>query len=247
MNYGRSLLADLRGLTAVTLAMHALVANAQLSVSPQADLQQLAETITGDGVLIQNPVMTCHQDGFGEFTYGGGPLGINEGIILTSGTIGNAVGPNDVENKSFQQFTSGSTILDIVTGRTTRDACMFEFDIIPGGDSLTFDFVFASEEYNEWVGSQYNDVFGFFISGPGIAGDPGIGNDHNIALVPGTNQAITINNINNGSNSAFYHDNVRWVHPRPAGARRGAALPDLPPEADRGRCQRPQMGFGRVH
>ena len=208
MNYGRSLLADLRGLTAVTLAMHALVANAQLSVSPQADLQQLAETITGDGVLIQNPVMTCHQDGFGEFTYGGGPLGINEGIILTSGTIGNAVGPNDVENKSFQQFTSGSTILDIVTGRTTRDACMFEFDIIPGGDSLTFDFVFASEEYNEWVGSQYNDVFGFFISGPGIAGDPGIGNDHNIALVPGTNQAITINNINNGSNSAFYHDNA---------------------------------------
>ena len=65
---------------------------------------------------------------------------------------------------------------------------MFEFDIIPSGDSLKFNFVFGSEEYNEWVGSQYNDVFGFFISGPGITGDPGIGNDHNIALIPNTNQ-----------------------------------------------------------
>ena len=197
-----------RSLAALTGLAAASLLNAQLTVSSQTDLQQLAQAITGDGVLIQNPVMTCHQDGYGEFTYTGALLGIEEGVLLTSGTIGNAVGPNDVENKTFQQQTSGSPILDVVTGRTTRDACMFEFDIIPGGDTLTFDFVFASEEYNEWVGSQYNDVFGFFISGPGIPGDPGIGNDHNIALVPGTNQAITINNINNGSNSSYYYDNA---------------------------------------
>ncbi|MBS1568484.1 MAG: choice-of-anchor L domain-containing protein [Bacteroidetes bacterium] len=181
---------------------------AQLSVSPQTDLQQLAQTITGPGVTISNPQVTCHADGFGEFTYAGSLLGIDQGVLLTSGTIANAIGPNDVANKTFQQQAAGDPLLDMVTGRTTKDACKFEFDIIPAGDSLRFDFVFGSEEYNEWVGSQYNDVFGFFISGPGITGDPGAGNQHNIALIPGTGQAVTINNVNNGSNQAYYFDNA---------------------------------------
>lgn len=191
-----------------TLALAASLTFGQLAVSPQTDLIQLARAITGPGVVIANPQVDCHDDGFGEFQYSGSLLGIDEGILLTSGTISNAVGPNDVEDKTFSQGRPGNTLLDTVTGRETRDACKFEFDVIPAGDSLRFDFVFASEEYNEWVGSQYNDVFGFFISGPGIIGDPGIGNDKNIALVPGTNQAVTINNVNNGSNASFYFDNA---------------------------------------
>ena len=183
-------------------------AAAQLTVNQQADPLQLAQTIAGAGVRIANPVIDCHVDGFGEFSYTGSLLGINEGIILTSGTVDNAIGPNNVSNKSFQQYRPGSALLDVVTGRTTHDACRFEFDVIPGGDSLHFDFVFASEEYNEWVGSQYNDVFGFFISGPGITGDAGIGSDHNIALIPNSTQAVTINNVNNGSNTVHYFDNA---------------------------------------
>lgn len=182
--------------------------HAQLQVSAQTDLQQLARTITGPGVIISNPQINCHPQGYGQFQYSGPLLGIDEGILLTTGTIQNTVGPNDVENKTFQQNRPGNPILNTVTGRTTYDACMFEFDVIPAGDSLRFDFVFGSEEYNEWVGSQYNDVFGFFISGPGITGDPDIGNDKNIALIPGSNQAVAINNVNNGSNAGYYYDNA---------------------------------------
>lgn len=183
------------------------LAHAQLTVNSQTDLYQLAQTITGDGVTISNPEITCHAQGYGEFHYTGSLLGINEGILLTSGKITNAIGPNDQENKTYDQGRNGDNLLNTVTGRNTKDACKFEFDIIPAGDSLKFDFVFASEEYNEWVGSQYNDVFGFFISGPGISGDPGIGAEHNIALIPGTNQAVTINNVNNGSHASHYYDN----------------------------------------
>ncbi len=198
-----------RILTACLLAAAlAPASRAQLVVNPQTNLQQLARTITGPGVSIANPQITCHADGFGEFTYTGSLLGIDQGVLLTSGSISNAVGPNNVANKTFQQQTGGDPILNTVTGRTTKDACKFEFDVIPAGDSLRFDFVFGSEEYNEWVGSQYNDVFGFFISGPGITGDPGIGSDHNIALIPGTNQPVTINNVNNGSNQAYFFDNA---------------------------------------
>ncbi|MBK8499596.1 MAG: choice-of-anchor L domain-containing protein [Flavobacteriales bacterium] len=182
--------------------------DAQLMVNPQTDLQALAQAIAGDGVRIANPVIDCHGSGYGEFTYSGSLLEVSGGVILTSGHIDNAIGPNTVTNRTFQQNYPGDPLLNTVTGRTTYDACRFEFDVIPGGDTLSFDFVFASEEYNEWVGSQFNDVFGFFISGPGISGDAGIGNDHNIALVPATTQAVTINNVNAGSNSAHYYFNA---------------------------------------
>ncbi|MBK7621003.1 MAG: choice-of-anchor L domain-containing protein [Flavobacteriales bacterium] len=100
-----------------------------------------------------------HRD-MGNSPYTGSVLGISEGVLLTSGRITETIGPNDVENKSFQQGTNGNALLDVVTGRNTKDACLFEFDIIPSGDSLRFNFVLGSEEYNEWVGrstTTYSD------------------------------------------------------------------------------------------
>ncbi len=214
-------LRSIRAFASLTSLVVSSLAFAQLTVSPQTDLQALARAITGPGVTISNPQITCHGQGYGEFQYAGQLLGIDEGILLTTGTRANAVGPNNAENTTFQQNTAGDATLNLVTGRTTYDACKFEFDVIPGGDSLRFDFVFGSEEYNEWVGSQYNDVFGFFISGPGITGDPGIGNQKNIALIPGTNQAVTINNVNNGSNANFFHDNAGGQYLQYDGITRG--------------------------
>ncbi|MDX9752113.1 MAG: choice-of-anchor L domain-containing protein, partial [Flavobacteriales bacterium] len=145
------------------LLLMAGMGRAQLTVSPQTDLLELAGAISGPGVQISNVTIDCHGAGYGEFSYTGNVLSVSEGVLLTSGSIDNAVGPNNVEDRSFEQFTPGNALLDQVTGRTTYDACKLEFDVIPGGDSLRFNFAFASEEYNEWVGSQYNDVFGFFI------------------------------------------------------------------------------------
>lgn len=82
---------------------------------------------------------------------------------------------------------------------------MLQFDFVPTGDSLSFRFVFGSDEYLEFVGS-INDVFGFFLSGPGING-PYSNNATNIALVPGTNLPVSINNVNDVSNSAYYINN----------------------------------------
>ncbi|MBS1580753.1 MAG: choice-of-anchor L domain-containing protein, partial [Bacteroidetes bacterium] len=218
----RPLLPILRRAVLAAIAVLGFTASyGQLTVNSQTDLQQLARTITGSGVAISNPQITCHSQGYGEFRYTGSLLGIPEGILLTTGKITNAIGPNDEENTTFQQNTGGDNMLNTVTGRSTKDACKFEFDIIPAGDSLKFDFVMGSEEYNEWVGSQYNDVFGFFISGPGITGDPGIGSYRNIALVPGTQQAVTINNVNNGSNASRFYDNAGGQHIQYDGFTRG--------------------------
>lgn len=185
--------------------------NAQLIVSNTLTPTQLAQLISGPGVQISNPVINCGQNGYGKYNALSSNLNISEGLLLTTGKISNAIGPNDSTNTTwyFGNKTSANTytLLNSYTGRTTYEYCEFEFDIIPQGDTIKFDFVFASEEYEEWVGSQYNDVFGFFISGPGITGDPGAGIYKNIALLPNSSTPVTINNVNQNSNTQYYQNN----------------------------------------
>lgn len=85
---------------------------------------------------------------------------------------------------------------------------VLEFDFIPTSNQVSFEYVFASNEYPGYTCSQYNDIFGFFISGPGING-PFINNSENIALVPNpddptsyTNTPVIINTINSGTPSS---------------------------------------------
>ena len=96
---------------------------------------------------------------------------------------------------------------------STSDAVILEFDFVPSSNVAAFNFVFASDEYLQWIGSVFNDVFAFFVSGPGItgpysspAGFPG--GSANVALVPGTNTPITISTIHPTSNAAFYVQNT---------------------------------------
>ncbi|MCC7501275.1 MAG: hypothetical protein IT229_02015, partial [Flavobacteriales bacterium] len=65
MKTPRILLAS-RSLLVALLSATALVSSAQLLVTPQTDLQQLAASITGPGVQISNPTISCDPLGFGE-------------------------------------------------------------------------------------------------------------------------------------------------------------------------------------
>ncbi len=93
-----------------------------------------------------------------------------------------------------------------------------EFDFTPSGDTVKFNFVFASEEYTTYINTVFNDAFGFFVSGPGFTGPfsspAGFPNGaENLAVVPGTNTPITISTIYNAPgqippalNDAYYLD-----------------------------------------
>jgi len=137
-------------------------------------------------------------------------VGIPNGFVMASGDVQVVIGPNS----SGGQTLGGGTNFDgpdpdlnaISTGFGINDWTIIEFDFIPQGDSIKFNYVWGSEEYMEWVNSSFNDVFGFFLSGPGISG-PFSNGSINIALVPGTNLPVTIDNVNANSNGAYYVDN----------------------------------------
>ncbi|MEO6165998.1 MAG: choice-of-anchor L domain-containing protein [Chitinophagales bacterium] len=147
----------------------------------------------------------------GFFDGSGTNLGINAGIMMTSGSVYNAIGPNDNSSITLANNTYGDADLDALSGFPTYDACIIEMDVIPSLDTLYFKYVFGSEEYSEWVGSSFNDVFAFYISGDGITGE------QNIALVPGTSNPVAVNSINCiNSNQDYYVCNSLSDCPAPA-------------------------------
>jgi len=151
---------------------------------------QLAQSLVGTSVAVSNVTFTGDLSAAGSFTGGfSDGLGIDGGVILASGNISLAATTPNTDGKTASMSTSPSGDTDLnslIPGYTTYDASILEFDFVPNSSTLSFQYVFASEEYNYYVNSSYNDVFGFFING------------QNIALIPGTTTPVSINNVNRG-------------------------------------------------
>ncbi len=143
----------------------------------------------------------------GYFEGGGNIFGMNSGIIISSGDIKLAEGPNeDLESTFAYNVPSVDPDINAFSTASPFDVAGIEFDFVPVGQTVSFDYAFASEEYCEFVGSIFNDVFGFFVSGPGING-PYADGAINVALVPNTNDFVAINSINHLQNSNLYIKN----------------------------------------
>ena len=178
-----------------------LVANslgfAQLTTVVQDPVSLVQNVLLGDpNINVSNIVFHGATNAIGRFNATGTNLGINSGIVMTTGTIiGNQdgpIGPNNSASAGIDNGTPGYQLLTNIVGRQTYNASVLEFDFQTCSDSIEFRYVFASEEYPEYVGSEFNDVFGFFISGPGFSGQ------QNIARLPNGN-VVAINNVNNGN------------------------------------------------
>lgn len=147
----------------------------------------------------------------GTFSNGQSSIGIEEGLILSTGSVLNAHGPNTSTNftTNFNNTTPDPDLAQMIDNPLIpiQDVAVLEFDFTPTASQVSFKYVFASEEYCDFVNTLYNDAFGFFISGPGIDG-PFSNNAINIARVPGSADFVAINNINHLTNSTFYVDNI---------------------------------------
>ncbi|RJG01865.1 choice-of-anchor L family PEP-CTERM protein [Noviherbaspirillum sedimenti] len=168
-------------LAALTLSMAASSASA-LVVTANNNATALANALGGSGVSISNATFlsTASSTATGTFTGGADSVGFASGVLLTTGTVNCAPGPNTSAN----------------CGDTSGTTTSLKFDFTSDTGNVYFKYVFASEEYNEWVGSQFNDQFELRLNGV------------NVALLPGAGGVVSINNVNNGSNAAYYRDNT---------------------------------------
>ena len=197
--------------------------NAQISIlntPPNNNPNHLINNVlVGGGVSISNVSFTGSNQQIGAFS-SGNSIGMDSGIVMSSGHAldadlgGNpAAGwPGNGTPASGNSCNTGSgicadlySVANLVPGMIGQwfsvsdinDMCVLEFDFIPDSDTIRFNYSFGSEEYLTWVNTQYNDVFGFFISGPGITGPysspPGFPNgSQNIAVVPNSNPPLPI-------------------------------------------------------
>lgn len=105
-------------------------------------------------------------------------------------------------------------LLSLINGFNVTNGSIVEFDFVAANDSMAFSYIFASAEYSGFTCSYFNDVFGFFLSGPGINGTF-TNNAINIATIPGTNTPVSINTVNSGiptggSPSTCLNANPNW-------------------------------------
>jgi gliding motility-associated-like protein len=206
---------------------------AQLIITPQSNGLALAQKLVGQGVTISNVTFSADSRSTGFFNnISGANIGLDSGIVLTNGRVKSIVGDFGLDGNGIMMAYTGGTMpsatgafadldllrlgdadLDNLVLDPTQDATILEFDFIPTGDSIKFRYVFSSEEYPEFPCTGVNDVFAFFIQGPGYPIKT------NIALVPGTSSPVTIDNINNivgcGIYPQFYisnQPNTRFTH-----------------------------------
>jgi hypothetical protein len=156
--------------------------NAQITVTnTQTPAELVNDVLVGSGVIISNiefnysvPLANSVQVQAGYFNAGATTFPLQEGLILATGNVTVAIGPNNAGGMSNNTGVAASPddadLISLNPGLGSFNQAVLEFDFVPSGDHVAFNYIFASEEYPEFVFAGVNDAFGFFISGPGISG-----------------------------------------------------------------------------
>ena len=190
--------------------------NSQIIVDQTVTPEDAVNNILlGSGVIAENITFSGDLNQIGSFSANGSNVPLGEGVILGTGNVNFASSPDffdeDIPGPGGNNNTGGGggggnfgvgdPDLQIIANVDVNDAAILEFDFEATGDTVQFNFVFASEEYPEYVCGTVNDAFGFFLSGPGINGG-GVYEDNaiNLAQIPDTDPPVpvTINSVNPG-------------------------------------------------
>ncbi|MDO6813892.1 choice-of-anchor L domain-containing protein, partial [Tenacibaculum soleae] len=212
----------------ILLLFTSFLVNAQATFNANPTAAAIAAELQSSGVIITNPVITrsgnnpsqatTASNQIATFSNGlaGAGLEVDQGIAFTTSDVNNVFGTNNANSGTFGPGFSAYNDLDLVNidANANNDVVVFEFDFeaLPNYTGVLLEYQFGSEEYPDYVGSVYNDVFGFFVSDPSGAdatipdGDTNSNGVYdggeqpalNLAFVPGTTNPVSINNVNAG-------------------------------------------------
>lgn len=139
---------------------------------------------------------TC---GIGYFTNNNGAFSFQEGIVLRNGTV--ALTEGSYTGSNLSSTCSGMSDADVqaysnangATG-TINDVTSLSFDFISASSLFSFDFIFASNEYGQYQ-CGFGDFFIFLLT------DLSTGVTQNLAVVPGTNDPVSVTSIRDNANN----------------------------------------------
>ena len=176
--------------------------------------------LKGQGIELDHVKFIGKKGSIAQFNANENLLGVKSGIIMSTGNADSVGTPNTSNRYTSQaikpddkalvrQIKRGDKDLNKLCKGQTHDISVIEFDFVPIKNKIEFNFVFASDEYPEFAGSVYNDVFGFFLSGPDII------DKINLAVLPDGKTPVTINNVNQNKNPQYFRQNrypMNFIH-----------------------------------
>ncbi len=154
------------------------------------------------GIVTYNQIGTFNRNNYTQFPF-------ETGLVMTTGAVSVAAGPNSSSSSasSISNYYSDPTLQTFATDEVNGSAAL-DFDFLAYADTFAFNYVFGSEEYQEYVCADYNDIFIFMLTGP----DPitGLTTTRNVAVIPNTVSAanpnglpVSISTINGGAPSGY--------------------------------------------
>lgn len=155
---------------------------------------------------------------YGFFSYSGSDFPFSNGIVLSTSKASRTAGPND--NLIDEGSTSWQGDFDLEQAleiNGTFNATALEFDFTPLTSKISFDYIFASEEYQGTAPCQYSDGFAFLLKVAGSTAEY-----QNLALIPNTTTPVKVTTVHpeiTGSsgcaaqNEAFFGSYNNSVHP----------------------------------
>ncbi len=177
-----------------------------ITITTTNSATDLVNNILGSGVtVVGTPTYVGVDNQSGTFTDGAAEVGFAEGIVLSTGNANDIPGPNNngTETRGVGNTSDDDINTTLGTGgaaeiANSNDAASLEFNFQfgdgSGGGEVNFAFVFASEEYIDFIDTQFNDEFQLLIDGV------------NLGTIGGSD--VNINNVNDVSNSGSYINNV---------------------------------------
>lgn len=180
-----------------------MATGAELTYQTNATAMQMANAIFGDGVVVNSASYTGDNNSKAIYSNGQLAPGVvpsNTGVILSTGRVTDFTQSNGDPNRNVGTSTDTSgpnnnAQFNTLAGSSTFDAAWLDVTFTPTGNMMTMRFVFASEEYPEYINSNFNDVVGVWINGQSVP----------MVVNGGT---ASVNNINGGTQQNLFVDNT---------------------------------------
>lgn len=178
------------------LLMAGLTYKGNAQVISATDANGAIQNLLGEGIEIVSVSFTGEDEQLSLVSGAPSTLGFSDGVVITTNKRGYL--QSGVPNESAGSYTISSGTSDYHLNQINGYADMHSRAYLTiafktSSSHISFDYVFASNEYPGYNCCQYNDAFGFFLMGPGIP------DYENIAQIPGSNTPVTINTVNNGT------------------------------------------------